>query len=552
MLEGNLGNFVHMISKEKDLDVNVVKDAIEQSILSATKKGPSRLKNARPEFDLETGKLHIFVPKTVVAEVNQPQKEIVLKAAKKIVKKVALGDIVEVEIDPSEFGRIAAQSVRQGILQRLRDAEHEKIFNEFVGKVGLVLTGIVQRFERRNVIVNVGKVETILPQNETPYGTHYRYGDRIKVYVQDVQRTQRGPEIRVSRACPELVIKLFEQEVPEIADGTVKIMSIARESGVRTKIAVSSSNPDVDPVGACVGMKGSRVQMIVRELDNEKIDVIPYSSNPHELIKAALNPAEVISVNLYEEARTAQVIVSQNSLSLAIGKRGQNAKLAAKLTGWKIDILSEERKELMARMEELNRRYLEDFLSQVEGLSQLARDALIKSPYNSVEKIAKTAPSLLLSFTNGDLQLAEILVSGAKEYLEALEELAKEMIEQEAESKETDTEKTQELQKEESVQLKEEEAASHNKITEEEPEKEQEEEPEKEAKEEPAEKKPEKESSKKKKKEKPKEKKDKRKTKKKKVKKQKKEDQEEGGGKTRESENQDVEQAPGSSEQNKD
>jgi N utilization substance protein A len=436
MLEGNLGNFVRLISKEKDLDVDVVKSAIEQAILSASKKGAMRLKNTRPEFDIETGQLHIFAQKNVVEEVNDPKQEIKLKAAKKIKHDTVVGDIVEVEVDPIEFGRITAQSVRQGILQRLRDAEHDKIYTEFIGKVGMVITGIVQRFERKNVIVNLGKVETILPQSEVPFGTHYRYGDRIKVFIQDVQRTQRGPEIRVSRSCPELVIKLFEQEVPEIADSTVKIVSIAREPGVRTKIAVSSNNPDVDPVGACVGMKGSRVQMIVRELENEKIDVIPYSKDPRELIKAALNPAEVLNVILNEEARTAQIVVSQNSLSLAIGKRGQNAKLAAKLTGWKIDILSEERRDLLERMEELNRRYLEDFLSQVEGLSQLAREALMKSPYNTVEKISKTAPSLLLNFTNGDHQIAETLVSGASEYLDALEELAKEFSEKEEKDKE--------------------------------------------------------------------------------------------------------------------
>jgi N utilization substance protein A len=436
MLEGNLGNFVRQISKEKDVDVSVVKNAIEQAILSASKKGPLHIKNVRPDFDLETGKLHIYGQMNVVAEVEDPKKEIKLKAARKINSDAALGDMIEVEIDPGEFGRIAAQSVRQGILQRLRDAEHEKIYNEFINKVGTVVTGIVQRFDRRTVVVNVGKVETTLPQSEIPFGTHYRYGDRIKVYIQDVQKIQRGPEIRVSRSCPELVLKLFEQEVPEIADATVKIMSIAREAGVRTKIAVLSNNPDVDPVGACVGMKGSRVQMIVRELENEKIDIIPYNSNPEELIKAALNPAEVIGVHLSEESRTAQVIVSQNSLSLAIGKKGQNAKLAAKLTGWKIDILSEERRELLSRMEELNRRYLEDFLSQVEGLTQLARDALLKSRYNTVEKISKTAPLLFLNFTNGNLPLAKSLVGGAKEYLDALEELAKELSKKEQEEKE--------------------------------------------------------------------------------------------------------------------
>ncbi len=444
MIDGNLGNFVRQISKEKDLDVTVVKDAIEQAIISASKKSFLHFDGVRPEFDLETGKLHIYIPKTIVSEVADPSKEIGLKAARKINKKAVVGETIEVEMVPEDFGRIAAQSVRQGILQRLRDAEHKKIYNEFMGKVGTVITAIVQRFERRDVIVNIGRVEAILPPSEVPYGTRYRYGDRIKVYIQDVHRTPRGPEIRVSRGCPELVIKLFEQEVPEIADGTVKIVSIAREPGARTKVAVSSTNPDVDPVGACVGIKGSRVQMIVRELENEKIDIIPYSLNPQELIKSALNPAEVLSVNLREESRTASVIVAQNSLSLAIGKRGQNAKLAAKLTGWKIDILSEERQELLTRMKELNRRYLEDFLAQVEGLSQLARDALLKSPYNSVEKISKTAPGLLLNFTNGDLELAQHLVAGAKEYLEALEELAREQSEKEKAAAEASAENQEE------------------------------------------------------------------------------------------------------------
>ncbi len=427
MLEGNLGNFVRLISKEKDLDVDVVKQAIEDAIASTARRPPLSLKNALPQFDIETGNLQILVQMKVVADPSDPKNEIDLKSARKINKDVNIGDFVETPLNPADFGRIAAQSVRQGIMQRLRDAEHDKIYKEFETKVGTVVTGIVHRFEHRNVIVQVGKVETILPQNEMPSGARYRYGDRIKVYIQDVVKTTRGPEVRISRACPELVVKLFEQEVPEIADNTVKIMKIAREPGVRTKIAVMSNNVDVDPVGACVGVKGSRVQMIVREMENEKIDIIPWSSDAVELIRAALNPAEVLSVTLHEESQTAQVIVSQNSLSLAIGKKGQNAKLAAKLTGWKIDILSEERQEILARMEELNLRYLEDFLSQMANLSQLARDALLKSPYNSVEKISKTAPGLLLAFTNGDLQIAENLVACAREYLEALEEMAREL-----------------------------------------------------------------------------------------------------------------------------
>lgn len=444
MFEGNLANFIRMISKEKDLDVETIKEAIEEAIISTARKPPLNLMEPRPALDLETGHLDIFVIKEVVPRVQDSKIQIDKKAAKKIQGDADIGDLVEVKIDPELFGRIAAQSVRQGIMQRLRDAEHEKIYNEYIHKVGMVITGIVQRMERRNLIVQAGKVETVMPQSETPRGIRYRFGDRIKVYIQDVQKTQRGPEIRVSRACQELVIKLFEQEVPEIADETVKIMSIAREAGVRTKIAVTSSNPDVDPVGACVGMKGSRVQMIVRELDNEKIDIIPYSANPRELIKSALNPAEVLKVILNENSRMAQVIVTQNSLSLAIGKRGQNAKLAAKLTGWKIDILSEEKQELMERMEEMNRRYLQDFLTQVEDMSQLARDALIKSPYNSVEKISKTSPALLLNFTNGDLELAQSLVEGAGEYLAALEELAKEIQEQEAIKAEAEPEEKEE------------------------------------------------------------------------------------------------------------
>ncbi len=420
----NLKALIKQLAKEKDLEPEVIKFAVESAILSAAQKRAKAFNNAQPELNLETGDMRIFVTKKVVITVGDDKHEIDIISAKAQDPKFMLGQEVKVEIDPEEFGRIAAQSVRQGILQRLRDAERDRVYNDFKDKVGQVVTGILQRYERRDGIVALGKVECLLPGQEIPMGVRHRFGDRVRCLIVDVRRTPKGPQVILSRTRSELVKQLFATEVPEISDGTVRIIEIAREPGVRTKIAVQSMDHNVDPVGACVGMKGSRVQMIVRELDNEKIDIVPWSPIPENFITSALNPAQIVSIRLLPVEKRAEVIVERDSLSKAIGKRGQNAKLAAKLTGWKIDIGEQEEAETIARLDALNLKYLDDFLAQVEGLPEIARAAIAKSSdYNSVEKLADCEPKDLFNFTGDNLVVAEEIVTGAREYLEELREM---------------------------------------------------------------------------------------------------------------------------------
>jgi N utilization substance protein A len=422
----NLKAYVRTIAKEKDLDVMVVKEAIEYALVAASKKNLSHFREARVDLNVETGELQLLVKKLVVEDVESPRTEISKREAKRLFKdrKIVLGEEVEVSTDPSAFGRIAAQSARQIVMQRIRDAERGKTYEEYSQRIGQVITGTVQRYDRRDVIMNIGRTEGVMPLHEQPMGSHFKINDRLKVLIVDVRDTPKGPMIVLSRKTPNLVVKLFEQEVPEIADGTVKIIGVAREAGVRTKIAVTSSSTDVDPVGACVGMKGSRVQMVVRELDNEKVDIVPYSADPRRFIGSALNPAKIQAIHLNESEKRAEVIVAMGNLAIAIGRKGQNTKLAARLTGWRLDIRSEEENGL--NYDEIRVRYLEDFLLQITGLSNLAREALVRSPFNGVDKIAQTNPNDLLAFTAGDVPLAEKLVGGAAEYLEALKEIQKE------------------------------------------------------------------------------------------------------------------------------
>lgn len=421
----NLKPLIKQLSKEKDLEADVIKDAVEAAILSAASKRAKVFKDASPELDLETGDLKIFVIKKVVVNVDDDKHEIDILTAKAQNPKYMLGQEVKVEIEPEEFGRIAAQSVRQGILQRLRDAERDRVYDDYKDKVNQVVTAIFQRYERRDAIVALGRVECLLPNQEIPNGVRYKFSDRIRCIIVDVRRTPKGPQVILSRTRSELVRQLFNNEVPEIADGTVRLVEIAREPGVRTKIAVQSMDSNVDPVGACVGLKGSRVQMIVRELDNEKVDIVPWSPIPENFITSALNPAQITRIILHEIEKRAEVVVERDSLSKAIGKRGQNAKLAAKLTGWKIDIKEQEQAETIARLEEINIQYLDDFLTQVEGLPEIAAAAIVKSrEYNSVERLVECDPEDLLGFTMGNLELAENIIEGASEYMDGLREMA--------------------------------------------------------------------------------------------------------------------------------
>jgi len=328
------------LEKEKDISKDILIEAIESALVSAYKKNYGTSQNVRVNIDREEGDIDVFMRKDVVAEVEDDMVEISLEEALEIDPRYEVGDVVEYQVTPRDFGRIAAQTAKQVVVQRIREAERGMIFDDYIGRQGEIITGTVQRISNETIFVNMGRAEGILAATERVPGETYRINDRIKVFIMDVKKTTKGPQVFLSRSHPGLVKRLFELEVPEIEDGVVEIKSIAREAGSRTKIAVYTEDENVDPVGACVGTRGSRVQNIVDELYGEKIDIITWSDEPEVLISNVLSPAKVEKVIIEDEENTATVIVPDYQLSLAIGKEGQNVRLAAKLSGWKIDIKS--------------------------------------------------------------------------------------------------------------------------------------------------------------------------------------------------------------------
>lgn len=330
-----------ILEKEKDISKDTLLEAIENSLLTACKNHFGKADNVKVTINRETGDFKVVAEKTVVEEVTDDVTEISLVNAKLKDPRYEIGDIVNVEIKSKEFGRIATQNAKNVILQKIREEERKSLYNQYFEKEKDIVTGIVQRYVGKNVSINLGKVDAMLMENEQVKGEIFEPTERIKLYVLEVKDTTKGPKILVSRTHPELVKRLFEAEVTEIKDGTVEIKSISREAGSRTKIAVYSNNPNVDPVGSCIGVNRSRVNAIVEELRGEKIDIINWSDNPAILIENALSPAKVITVMADDEEKTAKVVVPDYQLSLAIGKEGQNARLAARLTGFKIDIKSE-------------------------------------------------------------------------------------------------------------------------------------------------------------------------------------------------------------------
>ena len=332
---------LNILEQEKNISKETLLEAIENSLITACKNHFGKSENVKVNIDPETCEYHVFQEKKVVEKVEDPVEEISLVNAKMIDSKYELDDIVNVEVKSKEFGRIATQNAKNVILQKIREEERKVLFDEYYSKEKDIVTGIVQRYVGKNVSINLGKVDAILTENEQVKGEVFQPTERIKVYILEVKSTSKGPRVLVSRTHPELVKRLFESEVAEVKDGTIEIKAIAREAGSRTKIAVWSNDPDVDPVGACVGMNGARVNAIVNELRGEKIDIITWNENPAMLIENALSPAKVISVIADAEEKAAKVVVPDYQLSLAIGKEGQNARLAARLTGFKIDIKSE-------------------------------------------------------------------------------------------------------------------------------------------------------------------------------------------------------------------
>ena len=341
MSNNELLEALNILEQEKNISKDTLLEAIENSLVTACKNHFGSSDNVKVSIDPETCEFHVFQEKTVVETVEDPVEQISLVNAKMINSKYEIGDVVNIEVQSKEFGRIATQNAKNVILQKIREEERKVLYDQYYSMEKDVVTGVVQRYVGRNVSINLGRVDAILTENEQVKGEVFKPTERIKVYILEVKATSKGPKVLVSRTHPELVKRLFESEVAEVREGIVEIKAIAREAGSRTKIAVWSNDPDVDPVGACVGMNGARVNAIVGELRGEKIDIITWNENPAMMIENALSPAKVISVIADAEEKSAKVVVPDYQLSLAIGKEGQNARLAARLTGFKIDIKSE-------------------------------------------------------------------------------------------------------------------------------------------------------------------------------------------------------------------
>ncbi|EKN64060.1 transcription elongation factor NusA [Neobacillus bataviensis LMG 21833] len=330
-----------ILEREKGISRDILIDAIEAALVSAYRRNFNQAQNVRIDMNLQAGSMRVFARKEVVDQVFDPRLEISLEDAVRINPNYQVEDVVEMEVTPKDFGRIAAQTAKQVVTQRVREAERGIIYSEFIDREEDIMTGIVQRLDSKFIYVSLGKIEALLPVNEQMPNERYKPHDRIKVFITKVEKTTKGPQIFVSRTHPGLLKRLFEIEVPEIYDGTVEIKSVAREAGDRSKISVHSDNQEVDPVGSCVGPKGTRVQAVVNELKGEKIDIVKWSDDPVVFVANSLSPSKVLDVMVNENEKATTVVVPDYQLSLAIGKRGQNARLAAKLTGWKIDIKSE-------------------------------------------------------------------------------------------------------------------------------------------------------------------------------------------------------------------
>src|SRR5574342_181150 len=340
-MRSELLDALNILEREKGISRDVIIDAIEAALVSAYKRNFNQAQNVRVSFNPEVGTIQVLARKDVVESVFDPRLEISVEKARHINPNYQEGDVLEIEVTPKDFGRIAAQTAKQVVTQRVREAERGIIYSEFIDREEDIMTGIVQRLDSKFIYVSLGKIEALLPINEQMPNERYKPHDRIKVFITKVEKTTKGPQIYVSRTHPGLLKRLFEIEVPEIYDGTVEIKSVAREAGDRSKISVHSDNSEVDPVGSCVGPRGTRVQAVVNELKGEKIDIVKWSDDPVVFVANSLSPSKVLDVMVSENEKATTVVVPDYQLSLAIGKRGQNARLAAKLTGWKIDIKSE-------------------------------------------------------------------------------------------------------------------------------------------------------------------------------------------------------------------
>jgi transcription termination/antitermination protein NusA len=426
---------IEQISREKHIEPEIIVAAIEDAMVVAARKYYRTEEDLRSRFNPESGQVEVYSVHTVVEEVTDPLREISLGDAKKRQPEIEVGGEV-IEAKPTDvLGRIAAQTAKQVILQKVREAERDTIYNEFHTRVGELINSVVKRMEGPDIIVDLGRTEARLPKREQSRLEAYNVGDRLRVTIRAVERAAKGPQVVVSRADPALVQRLFEMEVPEIYDGTVQIRAVAREAGERTKIAVESRDKDVDPVGACVGMKGMRVQSIIRELRGEKIDIIPYNEETIAFAQKALSPAKVTRVQIVDpEEKRLEVIVEDTQLSLAIGKKGQNVRLASKLIGWNIDIKSEEekRREIEAQMAALTAPGTP--LTELQGVGPKTIEKLEAAGITSVEKLADMTPEQLVEIPGIGEKMVEKIHQSVAAYFEALEAQALAAPEQSAET----------------------------------------------------------------------------------------------------------------------
>jgi len=432
---------IEQIGREKGLDTEIIVQALEEAYAAATRKYHRSRKDLGARLDRKTGRFSVFSRQVVVEEddLADPQTEVTIEEARLVDPELEIGMVLETpyEVDEAPLTRIAAQAAKQVIYQKVKEAERELIWREFGDRIGDLLTGQVKRFDRGDMIVDLGRTEGVVPRREQSRAEHYNPGDRVRAVLINVERQGKGPQLTLSRASELLVKKLFEMEVPEIYDGTVSIVSVSRDAGERSKVAVQSKDRDVDPVGACVGMKGSRVQAVIRELRGEKIDIVQYDDDPSHYVRNALNPATINRVAIVEyETREMEVIVAEDQLSLAIGKRGQNVRLASKLVGWSLDIKSEAEKkaEVEAEMERMAMASQE--LASLPGIEEEVSSRLLEAGFRTIEEVSLASMEDLTGIDGVDEETAIAIHDAAEEALILLEEEAALRAEEEEEESE--------------------------------------------------------------------------------------------------------------------
>lgn len=405
----DLKRLIEQMGKDKGIDKEIIVEALETAILTAARKKLGPKVELEAHFNEEAGELEVFQFKTVVDRVLDPEMQISVEDAhRELDEEAEPGDSLGMKIEASSFGRIAVQTAKQIIIQKVKDAERDKTYDEYKDRKNEIVNGFIQRFEGGSLIVNLGRAEGIIPPSEQIYKETYKRGDRVRAYVVDVKKISKGPQIILSRTHPGFLRALFEIEVPEISEGFIDIINVAREPGNRSKISVKTNDKEIDPVGACVGMRGSRVQSVVQELRGEKIDIVPYSEDPVKYVCSALSPAKVSRVFVYEDVKSMEVIVPDDQLSLAIGKNGQNVRLAVRLCGWKIDVKSES---MLARQTDEGYKTL----MKIPGMDEATAEILFKEGYKSVSAIAAVDPEMLSAVPGlGETKAAELIVKAGE------------------------------------------------------------------------------------------------------------------------------------------